>query len=117
MKKEILQSLEHEVKACRHFTLNANRKAEEGKIGAAISMLDIAQIAETCAMQAHDRLWEVRKGKLNDIEFELFSAAKVLRKGIREVCQVIKQAIKTQEYTTHGRKAQEKIRIASTRPR
>ena len=54
MKKETLQRLTSEVKACRRYTLNAIKKAEEGKISSAISMLDIAQTAKTCAMKAHE---------------------------------------------------------------
>ncbi|RFT26862.1 transcriptional regulator, partial [Gardnerella vaginalis] len=46
MKKEILQNLANEVKACRRYALNAVKKAEEGKISSAISMLDIAQTAK-----------------------------------------------------------------------
>lgn len=75
MKKEILQNLANEVKTCRRYALNAVKKAEEGKISSAISMLDIAQTAKTCAMKAHDELWKVSGGKLNDTEFELFADA------------------------------------------
>lgn len=92
MKKETLQRLDREVKACKHYTANAIRKAEEGKIGAAINMLDIAQMAKACAMQAHEELWKVNKGKLSDKEFELFSAAETLSQKIRKAYQVIKQA-------------------------
>lgn len=92
MKKETLQRLEREVKACKHYTANAIRKAKEGKIGAAINMLDIAQMARTCAMQAHDELWKVSKGKLNDTEFKLFAGAETLSQEIRKPYQVIKQA-------------------------
>lgn len=92
MEKEILQRLTREVKACKHYTANAIRKAEEGKIGAAINMLDIAQMAKACAMQAHDGLWKVNGGKLSSKEFELFADAETLNKEIRKACQVIKQA-------------------------
>lgn len=92
MKKETLQRLDREVKACKHYTANAIRKAEEGKIGAAINMLDIAQMAKACAMQAHEEFWKVSKGNLNDVEFELFADAETLSKEIRKAYQVIKQA-------------------------
>lgn len=92
MEKELLQRLEHEVKACKHYTANAIRKAGDGKVGAAINMLDIAQMAKACAMQAHEELWKVSKGNLNNTEFELFSDAETLSQKIRKAYQVIKQA-------------------------
>lgn len=92
MEKEILQRLTREVKACKHYTANAIRKADDGKVGAAINMLDIAQMAEACAMQAHEEFWKVSKGNLNDVEFELFSDAETLSQKIRKAYQVIKQA-------------------------
>lgn len=91
MEKEILQRLTHEVKACKHYTATAIRKADDGKVGAAINMLDIAQMAETCAMQAHEELWKVSGGKLSSKEFELFSDAETLSQKIRKAYQVIKQ--------------------------
>lgn len=92
MGKETLQRLEREVKACKHYTANAIRKADDGKVGAAINMLDIAQTAKTCAMQAHDELWKVSGGKLSSKEFELFADAETLSQKIRKAYQVIKQA-------------------------
>lgn len=92
MKKEILQRLTSEVKACRRYALKAIKKAEEGKISSAISMLDIAQTAKTCAEQAHEELWKVSEGKLNDTEFELFADAETLDKDIQKAYQAIKQA-------------------------
>ena len=92
MKKEILQRLANEVKNCRRYALNAIKKAEEGKIGSAINMLDIAQTAKICAMQAHEELWKVSGGKLNSKEFELFADAETLSKDIQKAYQSIKQA-------------------------
>lgn len=92
MKKETLQRLTSEVKACRRYTLNAIKKAEEGKISSAISMLDIAQTAKTCASKAHEELWKVSEGKLNDTEFELFADAETLDKDIQKAYQAIQQA-------------------------
>ncbi len=92
MKKETLQRLTSEVKACRRYTRNAIKKAEEGKISSAISMLDIAQTAKTCAMQAHEELWKVSEGKLNSKEYELFADAETLDKDIQKAYQAIKQA-------------------------
>lgn len=92
MKEETLQRLAIEVKACRRYALNAVKKAEEGKISSAISMLDIAQTAKTCAMQAHEELWNLSEGKLNDTEFELFADAETLDKDIQKAYQAIKQA-------------------------
>ena len=90
MKKETLQRLANEVKACRRYALNAVKKAEEGKISSAISMLDIAQTAKTCANQYHDKLWEVSEGKLNSKELELFQGAETLDKDIQKAYQAIK---------------------------
>ncbi|UQA84503.1 transcriptional regulator [Gardnerella vaginalis] len=92
MKKEILQRLANEVKNCKRYALNAIKKAEEGKISSAISMLDIAQTAKTCAMQAHEELWKVSEGKLNSKEFKLFADAETLDKDIQKAYQSIKQA-------------------------
>lgn len=89
-----LQRLATEVKACRRYSLNAIKKAEEGKISSAISMLDIAQTAKTCAMQAHEELWKVSEGKLNSEEFELFADAETLDKDIQKAYQAIKQVRK-----------------------
>ncbi|WP_421776881.1 transcriptional regulator [Gardnerella sp. KA00243] len=92
MKKEILQNLANEVKICRRYALNAVKKAEEGKISSAISMLDVAQTAKTCASKAHEELWKVSGGKLNDTEFELFADAETLDKDIQKAYQAIQQA-------------------------
>lgn len=93
-KKETAQWLTNEVKACKRYTLNAIKKAKEGKISAAISMLDTAQTAETCAMQAHEELWRISKGKLTSKEFELFADAEILNKDVQKAYQAIKQARK-----------------------
>ncbi|WP_421793146.1 transcriptional regulator [Gardnerella sp. KA00127] len=92
MKKEILQRLTNEVKNCRRYALNAIKKAEEGKIGSAISMFDIAQTAKTCALKAHEELWKASEGKLNSEEFELFADAETLDEDIQKAYQAIKQA-------------------------
>lgn len=92
MKNEALQRLATEVKNCKRYALNAIKKAEEGKIGSAISMLDIAQTAKICAMQAHEELWKVSEGKLNSKEFELFAEAETLDEDIQKAYQAIKQA-------------------------
>ena len=55
-------------------------------------MLDIAQTAKTCAEQAHEELWKVSEGKLNDTEFELFADAETLDKDIQKAYQAIQQA-------------------------
>lgn len=75
MKKEILERLETEIKACKRHLENGIKKAKERKIGSAINFLDIAQTAKKCADQAHEELWKVSKGNLTDEEFELFAEA------------------------------------------
>ena len=45
------------------------QKSKEGKIGAAINLLDIAGTAKKCAEQVHEELCEVSKGNLTDEEF------------------------------------------------
>ena len=78
MKKEILERLETEIKACKRYTENSIKKSKEGKIGTAINFLDIAGIAKKCADQAHDELWKISEGKLKDDEFKLFAESEAL---------------------------------------
>lgn len=92
MKKETLQRLANEVKACKRYAEGSIKKAKEGKIGSAINLLDIAQTAKTCADQAHEELWKVTAGNLNDKEFELFCEAETLNQDIQKAYQAIQTA-------------------------
>lgn len=94
MKKETLKQLELETKACKHYTERAREKAKEGNISAAIDLLDIAQTAKTCADRAHEELWKVTNGKLNDKEFKTFAEAETLNAAIQKAYQAIKAARK-----------------------
>lgn len=80
MKQEILERLETEIKTCKKYAENGVKKAKEGKIGSAISLLDIAETAKKCADQVHEELWEVSKGNLTDEEFQLFAESEILER-------------------------------------
>lgn len=84
MKKEILERLETEVKACKRYAESSIKKAKEGMIGSAINLLEIAQTANTCADQLHEELWEISNGNLTDEEFELFCESETLGRVIRK---------------------------------
>ena len=56
MKKDLLERLEAEVKACKRYAESSIKKSKEGKIGAAINLLDIAGTAKKCADQVHEEL-------------------------------------------------------------
>ena len=78
MKKDILERLETEVKACKRYSENSIKKSKEGNIGLAINLLDIAGTAKKCADQLHEELWKESQGNLNEEEFELFAESETL---------------------------------------
>lgn len=92
MKKELLQRLETEVKACKRYTENSIRKAQEGKIGAAINLLDIANTAKICADQVHEELWQDSKGDLSEEEFKLFAESETLYQDINKAYKELQKA-------------------------
>lgn len=84
MKKEILERLETEVKACKRYTESSIKKAKEGKNGSAINLLDIANTAKTCADQLHEELWKESQGNLREEEFELFAESETLDRELKK---------------------------------
>lgn len=84
MKKEILERLEREVKACKRYAEGSIKKAKEGKIKSAINLLDIAQTAKTCSDQLHEELWKESQGNLNEEEFELFCKSETLDRELKK---------------------------------
>ena len=91
MKKELLERLETEIKACKKYTENSIKRAREGKRSQAIEFYDIARTAKTCADQTHDKLWEETKGNLTDKEFEIFTKAETLWKELKKAYEEIKR--------------------------
>ena len=59
------------------FADSAIRKAAEGLTTAAWSLADTARTAATCAMQAHEELWDLAVGQLTASELEAFEAAEI----------------------------------------
>lgn len=92
MKKQLLERLEIEIKACKRYVERAKEKAKEGKIGTAINNLEIANTAKNCALQVHEELWEVSEGNLTDEEFELFTKAETLEREVQKAYAEIKKA-------------------------
>lgn len=84
MKKDILERLETEIKACKRYAENSIKKSREGNIGSAINLLNIAGTAKKCADQVHEELWEVSKGNLTDEEFQLFADSETLDREIKK---------------------------------
>ena len=79
MKKDLLERLEAEVKACKRYAESSIKKSKEGKIGEAINLLDIAGTAKKCADQVHEELWNV-----NEEEFELFAESETLERELKK---------------------------------
>lgn len=92
MKKELLERLEKEVKACKRYAESSIKMAKERKIGSAINLLDIANTAKKCADQVHEKLWEASKGNLTGEEFELFAEAETLDKEIQKAYKELQLA-------------------------
>ena len=84
MKKDLLERLDTEVKACKRYAENSIKKSKEGKVGAAINLLDIAGTAKKCADQVHEELWEISKGNLTDEEFQLFAESETLDRELKK---------------------------------
>lgn len=84
MKKDLLERLEAEVKACKRYAESSIKKSKEGKIGAAINLLDIAGTAKKCADQVHEELWKESQGNLNEEEFELFCESETLERELKK---------------------------------
>ncbi|MDY3006317.1 transcriptional regulator [Anaerococcus porci] len=94
MKKDLLERLETEVKACKRYVENSIKKSKEGKIGAAVNLLDIAGTAKKCADQVHEELWEESKGNLTEEEFKLFAESETLDRELKKAYKEIKKARK-----------------------
>ena len=90
-KKEALKGLEIETRAAKKYARLAFEKASEGKRGVAINFLDIATTAKACADKAHEALWNLSKGNLNEKEFELFCESETLGSEINKAYQAIKR--------------------------
>lgn len=92
MKKDLLERLETEVKACKRYAENSIKKSKEGKIGAAISLLDIAGTANKCADQLHEELWKESQGNLNEEEFQLFAESETLERELKKAYKELNTA-------------------------
>lgn len=84
MKKDLLERLETEVKACKRYAESSIKKSKEGKIGAATNLLDIAGTAKKCADQVHEELWKESQGNLNEEGFELFVESETLERELKK---------------------------------
>lgn len=89
-KKQALKGLEIETRAAKKYARLASEKAQEGKRRLAINFLDIATTAKACADKAHDALWILSNGKLNEQEFELFCESETLGIDINKAFKEIK---------------------------
>lgn len=92
VKKDILERLETEIKACKRYAENSIKKSREGNIGSAINLLDIAGTAKKCADQLHEELWKESQGNLNDEEFELFCESETLDRELKKAYKELNTA-------------------------
>ena len=76
-RQEAAAGCKAEAAAATRYGNAAIEKAAEGKCNAAWRMADIARTAATCAMQAHEALWDLSGGQLTEEEFEAFEAAEI----------------------------------------
>ena len=89
-KKEVIEILKNEIKANENYSAAAIQKANEGKIGAAKNLLEIANTAYKCANQRLSQLKEISKGKLTNEELDLVYQTETLYYNVRRAYKTIK---------------------------
>ena len=76
-REEAAESCKQEAAFAKRYSEAAIHCAAESMCSAAWHNADVAKIAATCAMQAHEALWGYTDGELTDYEFECFEAAEI----------------------------------------
>ena len=80
--------------AAERFAQAAQKFAAEGRTRAAWRAADTAHIAATCAIQAHEELWEAACGELTDDEFAAFEAAEIAQMSARAAARAAAEAVR-----------------------
>lgn len=76
---ELVSTCNTESAAAARFASAAIENAKAGRTAVAWKLADAARCAATCAMDAHDKLWEATEGNLTGAEWEAFNAAENAR--------------------------------------
>ena len=76
-RKEAAAACNYEGTAASHYSKVAIEYARCGECRKAWNLADTARTAAMCAMQAHDRLWELAGEDMTEAEFEAFEKAEI----------------------------------------
>ena len=76
-RREAAAACDYEGTAASHYSKIAIEYAREGECRKAWKLADTARIAATCAMQAHDALWELAGEDMTEEEFNAFEKAEI----------------------------------------
>jgi len=94
-RKEAAAGCRMEAAAAKRFSAAAIKFAQRCECRKAWNMADTARIAATCAMQAHEALWELSGGKLTEKEWQAFEAAEIAQieaqKAVRAAAAAVEQ--------------------------
>ena len=74
-REDCVRRMQYEAKAALRFAAKAEEYIEQNILGAAIDMLDTAVTASKCAMQAHEKFWELQNDDITDEEFKAIDTA------------------------------------------
>lgn len=74
-REDYVRMMQHEAKAALRFAARAEELIEQNILGAAIDMLDTAVTASKCAMQAHEKFWEIQNDDITEAEFKAIDTA------------------------------------------
>ena len=76
-RREAAAACDYEGTAASHYSKVAIEYARQGECQKAWKLADTARTAATCAMQAHDRLWELAGEDMTEKEFDAFEKAEI----------------------------------------
>ena len=93
-REDYVRMMQYEADAVKRYAAAAERYAAEGHTAAAWEMADIAKTAATCAMQAHERLWEISGGNLTEEEFEVFCLAEEVQYTAKKAARAAAESLR-----------------------
>lgn len=82
-REDYVRMMQYEAKAALRFAARAEELIEQNILGTALEMIDTAITASKCAMQAHEKFWEIQNDDITDEEFEAIDRAEYAQIKVR----------------------------------
>ena len=100
-RREAAAACEYEGTAASHFSKVAIQYAHRGLYRKAWDLVDTAQTAAKCAMQAHEELWALAGENLTEAEFKAFEKAEIGLRDASNAARVAAEAVRKQNAAQH----------------